>query len=581
MNNEFHKPYLAELCHTEPAVRFYVYPREALCAEPIFPYLVLDGGAFFLMTDYLGDAGSDTLLDATLSGRLFDFFRDPSGALDWCRGYHRSAETGMPKNHEQQSWPQRLYMLLPLAQKYLITAEPRYAREWLRILRLWTSDSPYEPLRTEVAHTDTSMKWRDMQVSWRTCTLIYSLYMLGSHPGAFTREEWAELYAFLDLNLSHLVADGRRSLQKGLLGNHTLQMGSALVSGGIEFAELPRAREYFSAGMDILRACFEKNVMPDGGTREVGPSYNHFIARLYLEAQKNCELNAYPELPGLHDSVIRQYQWLAAVARRDGRALRLSDAYGMDAHADVRRMAEIFPFTPDFSKRSVRMQPSEYILLRNPHWELALDAMPFYGGHQHYGRIQPLLWKDGEEILTDTGCCNYDRYDLYVWGMTAEAHSVVTCPELPLYTSSYDVRVLRFSAEENRVTARMRVSCGDRSYVWTRSVALGETGAEFTDHVEATGVMTFQGRWYLPGRPTALSEGSAAQGCSVPGAIYITEGRVARQSLAHGPLVVESSLPMRLDRTAAMDDENRPAFLARLTWTHTGRDFTVRTRFSY
>ena len=42
---EYRKPYGKEVFGRE-TVSHYAYPREKLIAEPIFPYLVLDGGAY-------------------------------------------------------------------------------------------------------------------------------------------------------------------------------------------------------------------------------------------------------------------------------------------------------------------------------------------------------------------------------------------------------------------------------------------------------------------------------------------------------------------------------------------------------
>ncbi|MEA4888572.1 MAG: hypothetical protein VB070_03805 [Clostridiaceae bacterium] len=42
---------MAELYPSPLQKRFFVYPRETLLNEPIFPFYVLDGGAFFFMTD--------------------------------------------------------------------------------------------------------------------------------------------------------------------------------------------------------------------------------------------------------------------------------------------------------------------------------------------------------------------------------------------------------------------------------------------------------------------------------------------------------------------------------------------------
>lgn len=576
MDNIFRKPYIDVLYQTEPAERFFMYPREILQKEPIFPYFVLDGGAFFFITDSFGDATAETMLQKTMSGEIFDVLRDGNGNIDFGRAYHMSEKTGMLKQHEWQSWAQRLYMLLPLSQEFMKTHDRKYAEKWLDILRMWIAQSPYEPLNSSVSHVETTMKWRDMQVSWRSMTLIHSFYMLGTYDDAFTKEEWKEIYDFIILNLSHLVEESIYSLSAHHLGNHTLQMGCALMTAGIMFAEFPDAETYYQQGFKVMEACYRENVMPDGGTKEVGPSYNHFIARMYLEAQKSCELNGYREIEGLHDSVIRQYQWLYTIATKTGRALRFDDAYGMDAHADVERMAEIYPFEIDRTKTSIWKKDSGYVLLRNENCEIAIDAMRFFGGHQHYGRIQPMFWYKGEEILTDTGCCNYDRTDLYAWSMVAESHSVVESPDFPVYQSSYDVKVLDFNPESNTFKASVTVSFENRSYTWTRKIALLEDGVEFHDTVTASEAFTFHGRWYLPARQTSLTEGKLITGSVIPGD-FINEGFGCLQRLKDGFVSLKSSELLSIGRTPSFDDNNRLNYNECLTWTRKEKDFSVTT----
>ena len=53
----------------------YVYPRELLSAEPVFPYFVLDGGAFHFARDTFGTADSDAWLPRILDGSLQNVFR--------------------------------------------------------------------------------------------------------------------------------------------------------------------------------------------------------------------------------------------------------------------------------------------------------------------------------------------------------------------------------------------------------------------------------------------------------------------------------------------------------------------------
>lgn len=57
---EFDRPYASEIFGETRCV-FYIYPREALMEEPIFPYFVLDGGAHNFAKDILGTANGDDI----------------------------------------------------------------------------------------------------------------------------------------------------------------------------------------------------------------------------------------------------------------------------------------------------------------------------------------------------------------------------------------------------------------------------------------------------------------------------------------------------------------------------------------
>lgn len=576
MNRIYYKPYLAELKHTKEYERKFIYPRENLAREPLFSYLILDGGAYFFAADHFGDATAETLLEKTLSGQAFDIFRNEDGSIEWGKSYLIAEKSGMPKQHEWQSWPQRLYFLLPLAKAFMVTHDGKYSSEWVRLLRDWIDKSPYEPLCADVEHTKTSMKWRDMQGSWRTQTLIYSIYMLGTHEDAFSKETWKQIYDFLELNLNHLCEEAQSALERSILGNHTLQMATALISAGTIFVEFDKAREYYEAGIKVMKACYDANVLPDGGTRETGPSYNHFIARLYLEAQKNCELNGYPGIDGLHESLIRQYQYLATIATKTGDSLLFSDAYRMDAHKDVKDMAKLIPFTPDFIKKSVLLNNSGYLFLRNNRWELAVDAQKSFGGHQHYGRIQPVLWRNGEEILVDSGCCNYDRGDFYFWLMSADAHSVVACDFFPDKPEIYDVDIADFNQEENSVEVRVKATLNQDWYVWTRKIIMKDETVDFIDEVSASREFPFYGYWYLASRPTVLTNDTT-------GAIekYCNTGFIAKQRLNEGVLTVTSDVPMSLQRMPMMSTSNNLSYSERITWRSETKRIKVHTIFSY
>jgi hypothetical protein len=400
--------------------------------------------------------------------------------------------------------------------------------------------------------------------------------MLGTHEGTFPREVWEEIYAFLILNLDHLVKVASLALERSRLGNHTLQMSTALITAGTVLPELPRADAYLDLGLRVMRACFAANVLPDGGTRELGPSYNHFIARLYLEAQLNCELNGHAGIEGLHASLIRQYEWLAAMAREDGTTLPFSDAYVMDGAADVRRMAALIPFTPSELPASRYLPNSGHAILRRGAWELAIDAQETVGGHQHHGRIQPVLRYAGEDILVDSGCCNYDRADLYDWMASADAHSVVFCEELPEDFRLYNTRVTHCSTEDTTLTAVYTYQSGEDTYTWERTATLYPDRVELCDRVSASRPLAFTGHWYMPGRPTAMAEdGDSAR------LHYRRRGTVAKQEVAGGYVTLTSSMPLVLTPAVGIGADRHTVQNACLSWRAVADALTVTTVIAF
>ncbi len=505
MSREFNKPFITEFFPCEPSTRNFVYPREMLIEQDIFPFMVLDGGAFFFMTEAFGDATSATLLEKTMSGELFDILRTSDGRIDWGISYHTTDGTAQYKQHELQSWPQRLYMLLPLAQEFMRTHDKKYADKWIEILKLWVDDSPYEEFQPEIPHVKTSMKWRDMQVSWRTITLIHSVYMLGTYADALSKEDWKFVYDFIDLNLSHLVLETKQAIKTNRFGNHVLQMGSALISAGILLYELPRATEYLNAGRDMMKFCVDRAIFADGGSNESSPSYSHFIARLYLEAASHIELNGYEPIDGLRESVERQYNWLAACSTLTGRTLRLSDSYSMDAHKDIENMAKVFGMEIDFSKKSVCLSESGFVMLRCGKTEAAIDAMGWYGGHQHYGRLQLLVFHDGEEILCDSGCTSYDNWDFYRSLYASSAHNVVYLPEIPDGELTRTVEIEEFKEEVNAVGVNITLyKDGVEVMHHKRAVVVEDGKVSIMDTAMADG-RKLEGAFHLPGAQTVLT----------------------------------------------------------------------------
>jgi len=574
MDNEFIKPYLAEILGRSAEKRYYVYDRDVLKKEDIFPYFVLDGGAFFLTNDIFGGADSNTLLKKTLSGEVLDIVREADGTVNWTKSYDTCLKNGLSRQHEWQSWPQRLYMLLPLAQEYLRTENELYSSKWLEIFSLWVDNSPYEKFEGDVPSVLTTMKWRDMQVGWRTLTVIYSIFMLGGAKKIpFTKEQWKYIYDFLDLNLSHLVLECEYDEAHNRFGNHVLQKAVGLVVGATLFPELARSEQYLAVGKKVVLFCHKNAILDDGASNEASPSYSHFIARLYVEAEITLERNGYPELDGIHNSIIRQYQWLAKTSTRQGKTLQLNDSYVLDAHKDIENVAAIMSFTPDFTKQTEILKDSGLAILRNDRCEAILDGMKQYGGHQCEARLNALLFVDGLPLLVDSGCFSYDWFETYSWSHNDFAHSVVYAEELYGKARKYDVSELEYDEKHNAVTSSVTVTSDNISYTWKRTLALCENGAEIVDKIESSEPLSFVGNFYLAGNSTCPKSNEGwRSSLSEPQTEYV-------QKYGNTAAAIACTEPLAISKDLAMNGENKLDKTVLLKWKKHTAGIEIKTSF--
>jgi len=464
----------------------YVYPREEMAREAIFPYFVLDGGAFHFAHDTFGTTDSDKWLTGIMDGSLMEVFRHGEGEYGWEASFAYTDPVGFRKKYEWQIWPQRLYMTIPLAHAWMRTGERKYADRWLEIVRGWDRAHPYQPFDPARNYLLTDMTWRDMQVAWRTLSLLHGVFMLDDAP--FTVEDWRYLTDFIRLHADHLLEESKDRLERQHAQNHVLQIGVALIMAGVLFPELARAEDYVRYGAETVRMNMERAIFPDGGSDEDSPSYSHFIARLYLEAYLLLLNNGRESIPGLRESVLKQYEWLRLTMAPDGTAPRISDSYAMDARADLRRVSRLLPVRTDPAEGDAYLEDSRVVVLRRGRLTLLADAMDYRRGHQHAGRPQILLWYGEDPVLVDGGCSSYDRWEFYLPLMTAAYHNVIRVPgehdsrendiRTFLDASRMGEGILSFGAEVKTVKGA--------SYRWERELRLTESTLELFDRAEQT-----------------------------------------------------------------------------------------------
>ncbi|MCR5264908.1 MAG: hypothetical protein K6D94_13605, partial [Clostridiales bacterium] len=246
-----YKKQFAEEIFGRSITSYYIYPREKLIADPIFPYFVLDGGAFHFANDIFGTVNSDEMLPRITDGSLMMVFRKKNGGdYDWERSFEYTGETGFRKKYEWQIWPQRLYMTIPLAHAYLRSGDMKYADRWLEIVKGWDEAHPYQPFDAGIHYINTDMVWRDMQVAWRTLSLLHGLFML--QDAHFSLDDWKYLYSFIRIHADHLLKESKYELEIHHAQNHVLQKGVALIMAGVMFPEFEDATEYVRYGRDIV-----------------------------------------------------------------------------------------------------------------------------------------------------------------------------------------------------------------------------------------------------------------------------------------------------------------------------------------
>lgn len=558
--SQFTKPFFKEIFGSERTV-YYAYPREELLSEPIFPYFVFDGGAFNFANDRFGTADGDRIRDLTVSGKLFDVF-SLDGQFNWKRSF--AFTEGFPEftpKYEWQIWPARLYMTIPLAQEFLRTGDWKWADEWLKIVRQWDRANPYQPFDGDVPYLKTDMVWRDMQVAWRSLSLMHGMFMLQDAP--FDRETWEYLYRFLELHINHLREEGEDRLKRGLKQNHVLQIGAALIMAACLFPEFEYSADLLQTGADTVRMNMDA-IFPDGGSDEDSPSYSHFIVRLYLEAYLLMKNNGYEPITGIEASIKHQYEWLYQCSDPEGKVMRISDSYGMSTYDDIKRAEKLIPLTFPKEKRSILFPQSGVGVIRKNGFTLMTDAMARMGGHRHSGRPQMLLFREKTPVLIDSGCSNYDLWDLYLYLRSAEAHNIVFCPDFDYDACRLVPRITHFDAGNGEITTVTDVSCGERSYRWERKVRIDGNTVAFTDNAVSGQPLKWQADFHLH-----------------PHHIKQTAADTVKQLTDDFLLTVSTSLPCSVVLTPVMNGENRRDYCDCIVCRGEGTGFGLVTIFEF
>lgn len=473
MKQVYNKPYIEKI--GSPTSAYFHYDRDA--AEPIIPYLVLDGGAFMFMRDRFKIENTNQLLELIMSGEFFKLW-EYDGKFDWDTVFKLPKQDTM-RNFEWHLFLQRLYFLMPLAVRFYKTKDNKYADKFYELLTDWMEKHPYEEFDCKISRFETGFYWRDMQVAWRTIVLCISCYFLDD---AFDEEKWQYIYSVIRLHADHLLEEALDHEKKGDAQNHVLQVGSALIYVGCLFGEFPNKNEYIRLGEIIVKQNLDKAIFDDGGSDEDSPSYSHFIARLYFDAYMLLKNNGYTAIDGVYESVKRQYELLYQMSTVKGQTVPFNDCYIMDAHNDIEIVESLCDIKVAKCKKSVAFNLSGLAVLRNENYEVFVDAMPHTAWHQHAGRPNVAIYYKGKPIVIDSGACNYDRQNLRDYFISHGAHNAVFAEEIDneFYKNIEDSYEFE-EFEDNKIVIVGRVKTEDVSYTTRRTILLGDKCVKITD----------------------------------------------------------------------------------------------------
>jgi hypothetical protein len=561
VSNIFYKP------HLNGDTVYFPYTREKLCERPVFPTFVLDGGASFFAMDQFKTIDGDRLLGKIMDGSLFEYW-ERDGEFDWNAAFKDFRPIGYASEWEGHIWINRLYVLLPLAQEYCKTKDKKYASKWLEILKDFMSKNPY----TRYEDKPVDLVWRDMQVTWRTISIVHSIFFIGE-ADPFDKEDWDFIYETVKTHANHMLNEGERHVSNPEPDNHRLQIATTITMFSALFPEFFDREKSLEIATKLIVLNMEKSIFQDGCNNEDSLSYSHFIARLYLEAELYLKYNGLKPIDKLSESVKTQYEFLYNFSSPKGQTLQFGDSYVFDAVGDVEFVNSFYPL-PFVRERKTRLfADSRMAVLKNGDFTVYVDAMDMTEWHQHYGRPQFVVFHGETPLVVDSGSVNYDRGWIRRRLNSEAGHNVISCAQIPLTRrpSNESLTVTEFSDGDVKVLEILNKVTGEnKGYDWVRRFMLYEDRLEVIDTVKATEKLNFTSRLYLPDCRVGYAP---AEPCYTG-----TEEKLRFGSFME---CVRTETPYEIEFTPCVDGTNRMNYAECLVRKFEMDNFTEKTVISF
>jgi len=321
-----------------------------------------------------------------------------------------------------------LERLEPLGDAWLLTGDRRFVEAFERaitihdpLLRglLAKADTPHH--RSEAKHP-----YHDYQIC-RAAVVAYvylTMRNAGLTPETHATVMWTMLRAgrFAAFNISTAYN----------YGNHQIYESSALAMVAALFPEFPESELWAQITSRTIRLHLQREVYPDGGYME-RCGYHWVAMSNIMQAVAVVLANGmearFPELmcPEVFGTLERMHEWLRELTAPDGAIAAFGDFGANPMRRDQQRGAAIFN-RPDLvvpPTASVTL-PSQYTVMRDEHFYLAVDHGPLGGQHSHLDTMSFVAYAFGRPIALDTGSgASYDDPRYIDWYRKIRAHNVV------------------------------------------------------------------------------------------------------------------------------------------------------------
>jgi hypothetical protein len=421
---------------TEPPLRkrlqnlAFPVSEDLIRKHSFFELYPLDGGGNFITGETF-----KTLDDTLITNRILkenvlkDFGTLPD--LDFAR-FERW------RTVEKSCWINRFYFIVPLAKQAALTNNTNLARLVKETILGFTrrypapegkvigehiryvydirdnvyNKTPHAELQKD--ETDIRYTWFDFQPASRLLHWLYALRLI-ANLAVITPEEWNELEKSI-LQHASIIMVGERDFIPLKKGNHQSLRATLLLYIAALYPDTDLGRECGEHGIRVINFHIQKDYLQDGVLHEISPSYHAFETWHIRDSILLAEACGYKLCEEARPLLAKAAKFLRAIRQPDGRTPVIDDGYP----SSIDPFLETIPsrFLDTTSLPDTRFYPDAgFAIWVSGKDYLMLDGTIFTGksSHFHAGKNALTLWKNGQPILIDSGCCSYDDPLFETW----------------------------------------------------------------------------------------------------------------------------------------------------------------------